>query len=29
VAVLADKRKPLTDDKAKDLLFGKGQYQKR
>jgi GST-like protein len=29
VAVLADLRKPLTDDKAKDILFGKIQYQKR
>jgi GSH-dependent disulfide-bond oxidoreductase len=25
VKVLAERRKPLTDDKAKDLLFGKGQ----
>lgn len=29
VAVLADLRKPLTNDKAKDILFGKIQYQKR
>lgn len=29
VQVLADLRKPLTDDKAKDILFGKGQYEKR
>jgi GST-like protein len=29
VAVLADLRKPLTDDKARDVLFGKAQYQKR
>ena len=29
VTVLADKRKPLHDDKAKELLFGKSQYQKR
>lgn len=29
VAVLADLRKPLTDDKARDILFGKQQYQKR
>ncbi len=29
VAVLADLRKPLTDDKARDVLFGKEQYQKR
>jgi GST-like protein len=29
VTVLADKRKPLQDDKAKELLFGKSQYQKR
>ena len=29
VAVLADLRKPLTDDKARDILFGKIQYQKR
>ena len=27
--VLAAARKPLTDDKARDLLFGQGQYQKR
>ena len=29
VAVLADARKPLTDDKAREALFGKTQYQKR
>ena len=29
VAVLADARKPLTDDKARDILFGKTQYEKR
>jgi len=29
VEVLANERKPLTDDKARDLLFGKSQYQKR
>ncbi len=29
LTVLADLRKPLTDDKAKDILFGKGQYQNR
>jgi GSH-dependent disulfide-bond oxidoreductase len=29
VAVLADRRKPLVSDKARDVLFGKGQYQKR
>jgi GSH-dependent disulfide-bond oxidoreductase len=29
VAVLADLRKPLTDDKSRDLLFGSAQYQKR
>jgi len=29
VTVLADKRKALTDDKARDILFGKAQYQKR
>ncbi|MFL9877505.1 glutathione binding-like protein [Herbaspirillum rhizosphaerae] len=29
VTVLADKRKALTDDKAKDILFGNTQYQKR
>ena len=28
-SVLADLRKPLTDDKAKDALFGQSQYQKR
>jgi GSH-dependent disulfide-bond oxidoreductase len=29
VAVLADLRKPITDDKARDILFGNAQYQKR
>jgi GST-like protein len=29
VSVLADLRKPLTDDKSRDLLFGASQYQKR
>jgi GSH-dependent disulfide-bond oxidoreductase len=29
VAVLADLRKPITDDKARDILFGSTQYQKR
>lgn len=29
VTVLANLRKPLTDDKAKDVLFGKQQYLKR
>jgi GSH-dependent disulfide-bond oxidoreductase len=29
VTVLADLRKPLTDDKSRDLLFGSAQYQKR
>jgi GSH-dependent disulfide-bond oxidoreductase len=29
VAVLADLRKPLTDDKTRDVLFGSAQYQKR
>ncbi len=29
VAVLADKRKALTDDKARDVLFGNSQYKKR
>jgi GSH-dependent disulfide-bond oxidoreductase len=29
VAVLADRRKPLISDKARDALFGKGQYKKR
>jgi GST-like protein len=27
--VLASARRPLTDDKARDLLFGQGQYRKR
>ena len=29
VAVLAEARKPLTDDKARDALFGQAQYKKR
>ena len=29
VAVLADLRKPITDDKAREVLFGKTQYQQR
>jgi GSH-dependent disulfide-bond oxidoreductase len=29
VAVLADLRKPITDDKAREVLFGKMQYQQR
>jgi GST-like protein len=29
VAVLSDRRKPLIDDKAKEVLFGATQYQKR
>jgi GST-like protein len=29
VAVLADARKPITDDKAREVLFGKTQYEKR
>ena len=29
LAVLADARKPLTDDKARQNLFGAAQYQKR
>ena len=29
LAVLADRRKPLMDDKAKEMLFGAAQYQKR
>ena len=29
VAVLADQRKPLTDDKARDVLFGKTQFKSR
>lgn len=29
VEVLANQRKALTDDKARDVLFGKGQYEKR
>ena len=29
VTVLADKRKALTDDKARDILFGNSQYKKR
>ena len=29
VKVLADLRKPITDDKAREMLFGKTQYEKR
>jgi len=29
VQVLAGERQPLTDDKARELLFGKSQYQRR
>jgi GST-like protein len=29
LAVLAERRKPLMDDKAKEMLFGAAQYQKR
>ncbi|MBL8349506.1 MAG: glutathione S-transferase N-terminal domain-containing protein [Burkholderiaceae bacterium] len=29
VEVLADRRKPLTDDAARDVLFGAGQYKRR
>jgi GST-like protein len=29
VAVLAERRKPITDDQSRDILFGKTQYQKR
>jgi GST-like protein len=29
VGVLADRRKPLTDDKARSVLFGREQYQQR
>jgi len=29
VEVLADRRRPVTDDKAREVLFGKTQYQKR
>ena len=29
VTVLADLRKPITDDKSRDVLFGTAQYQKR
>ena len=29
LAVLADRRKPLMDDKAKEMLFGSKQYEKR
>jgi len=29
VAVLADRRKPLTDDKSREMLFGKTQYARR
>lgn len=28
VKVLAELRQPLTDDKARDILFGKTQYQR-
>jgi GST-like protein len=29
VKVLADLRKPITDDRARDILFGKSQYERR
>jgi GST-like protein len=29
VEVLADLRKPITDDKAREVLFGASQYAKR
>jgi hypothetical protein len=29
VQVLADRRKPLVDDKAREALFGKQQYKAR
>jgi GST-like protein len=29
LAVLAELRKPVMDDKAKEMLFGAAQYQKR
>jgi GSH-dependent disulfide-bond oxidoreductase len=29
VKVLADRRKPITDDKAREVLFGKTQYERR
>jgi len=29
IAVLADRRKPLTDDAARQALFGDRQYQRR
>ncbi|HUR89213.1 MAG TPA: glutathione binding-like protein [Ramlibacter sp.] len=29
VAVLADRRRPITDDKAREVLFGKTQYERR
>ena len=29
VAVLADRRRPLTDDRTRDVLFGKKQYERR
>jgi GSH-dependent disulfide-bond oxidoreductase len=29
VQVLADQRKPITDDKAREILFGKTQYEKK
>jgi len=29
VEVLAEKRRPLVDDKAREVLFGKTQYERR
>ena len=29
VQVLADRRRPITDDKAREVLFGKTQYERR
>jgi GST-like protein len=29
VKVLAELRRPITDDKAREVLFGKTQYEKR
>ena len=29
VEVLAEKRRPLVDDKAREVLFGKTQYDRR
>jgi GST-like protein len=29
VAVLADRRRPITDDKSREILFGKTQYERR